>query len=115
MPTSLPHRPLAPTIARDEQIAYVTDNVRDAEALGSRTECQVVLERRTLTVASRHQTFQTSETPRRSKRPGVSNVSGVRDVSDVWSDSNVSDILNRAHVPNVSRVSDVPDVQTSNL
>ena len=69
---SLPHQKLPVYFLVDDQIEYVTDNERDAEALGCSTGGRVVVDT-TIRAAlasnvSDVQTFQTSE------RPDVPNV-----------------------------------------
>lgn len=86
---SLPHQKLPVYFRVDDQIEYVTDNERDAEALGCSTGRRVVVESRVRAElpsnVSNVQPLQTSERP---------------DVSDVQT----------SHTP---QRSDVPSIQTS--
>ncbi|MDB5341991.1 MAG: hypothetical protein JWP89_368 [Schlesneria sp.] len=100
MPSLLPHRVLPTAYFVDQQIAYVTDNDRDAEALSCRVDGTVIIKRELPRSPSR-QTFQS---PKRSGRSNVRNVSPTADVSGV-SESETFQYVSDA--PDISNVSDV--------
>ncbi len=109
MTTPLPHRRFPTAYASDQQIVYVTDNDRDAEALSCEMESPVVSDWRNPSIHQFGSTIiirQTSQTFETSRRSNARNVSDVRDVSDV-SES--------APATNAPDVSDSSDVQTSRL
>lgn len=96
-----------------QQIQYVAENPRDAEAVSSSVECPVVL--------ANAQELRAFGQSKRRKSLGVSDVQSVQEVLDALGDPNVSEVLD---VPGVSESasvsdalddSDVSDVQASDL
>lgn len=115
MHSPLPLRRFPTAYVSDQQIAYVTDNDRDAEALSCEMECPVVSDRRNQRF---HPPYSTIIIRQTSQTPGTSRRSDVRNVPNVSSVPGVSDILSVSPLTNSSDVSDalgVSGTQTSPL
>lgn len=110
MQSSFPHRVLPIAYFVDKQIAYVTDNDRDAEALSCRVEGTVVVNRGESPRSPARQpavSKPTFQTPQRSGRSNVRNASRTRDVSDASESETLQYIPNTSEVPDISDVSSV--------
>lgn len=121
MSTPLTHQRFPTAHLFQEQIAYVTDNDRDAEALSCETEYPVVVKRPKNAFAepsSERQdvpTLQTSDASEHSNVRNTSDASDIQNVFDVSGDANVSDVSSVENLPDVPDVCDIPDIQTSDL
>ncbi len=121
MSLSISHQRFPIAYLLHEQIAYVTDNDRDAEALSCETEYPVVIKRpketsvEPFTERPNVPTLQTSEISERSNVQDASDAPDILNVSDVSSDANVSDVPGVENHPDALDVYNVPDVQASDL
>ena len=113
MKTPIPHHKFPTVYLVDDQIAYVTDNERDAEALSCNTECFVVVDRKLFAVspsrlsASVDQTPEAPKTPRRSNVRGVLNALDTSDTQVVWESRTPNGIQDALGAQGVSGSSDI--------
>lgn len=107
MSSPLAHRILPIAYFVDQQIEYVTDNDRDAEALSCRVEGTVIVKRELQRSPGRQKAVgnQTFQTPKRSGRSNVSNISPAPDVSGVSESETFRYISSVPDAPDISNVS----------
>lgn len=96
-----------PTAILAQQIAYVTDNDRDAEAVSFEIDCPVVEDGSTLPFPVLHSPIVIRK---HSGRLDTRKVRSVSDVSNVPNIRGVSDVRNLWEVSKVSNVREVPEV-----
>lgn len=106
MTSPIPHRRFPTAMVSNQQIVYVTDNDRDAEALSCEMESPVVSDLRNPSTRLGYSTIIIRQT---SKTLGTSRRSNVSDVRKVFKTSSTTDS------PNASDVSDSSNVQTFTL